>query len=1184
MKLTEIVVDNYRNLRNLRLPNLSGGLNVVYGERGAGKTDLAGYVRELVLGGSTNPVRSSNYQVDAELFDNIFSFSSRTTGQKAREISMALQRRLNTPVGDASGNEAEYNRRIREIEDARVRLAEVQTRIDALEYERRTLSSQVNSTLGTRESRLAAIDREISSLSSSPTRLLDDIKAAIAAVDAEISQVRIRIENAKEVVAVPAPAPHNPLMLLYQRLDDLDGQIRRWRSVHSDIQQQRVRLKDEMLLSKELTLDSDQHPYHRARNLLTALEKKVGQAEVFAKQYHADIGKPASSAENLATNVEQICGHMRDDIYSLCDELGRQFKTIRHRAAAAELKQLRRCYNEMTENIERLVNRRESVIAEIRVADPAGADAIAHGDQQFCNCAQHEGYLQARRRFVGEIPQPQQTAYKTIQADPSADRHRLQELENTRRDRVSQLVAEENRSHEVTSRLQALRMEREQVLNEVSRVDHDARLAQIESELARETAEFHELRRLVDQQGIVRQPSSELLSMASGYANRFTRGHIERVWLTPGGVETIDRRQNQVSLDMIDNATRGMVIVSLCMAAINQLKGQGVEAPLLIAEFFETVEPTMIENMFEVISDFSKSGHQVILLTSDRGVYSHAANANTRGVRNSMVFELPQTRVSPGPIVTPERSLPFAPEPPRQPEFLTPFTIRHAQTQDFAREYPMVKYPPVAQIDSHEIHHFETIANDRIVSPMSSPIGSATTRPIYSPAKQFRSMPPYPEPTRTSEIYSQSPISQSPISQPTFSQPYRGQKMTLPVFEQTAVTESTDLRTIDLVDSIHLGQLSESGIASVNSLLELVPANLSQTVLAAGITPEQIDRWQAQAWLMICVPGLSPMDARILAATGITEPEQLDASNGSQLLQRIQRFLNSPNGSRLNVRGEMIDMNRVNGWMRSLDATRSSWRQSSGYSRRNRWRQSSHESRQSAREPRRTSREPRQTSREPRHSRAAETSSFQRTPRTSRARVRERERERETFTSESETRTRTERDSNNRKPKIHTASINQASSTTRKTRRKSSGLKFYLELDSHIEAAPSIGPKTAERFEQIGVSTVRQFLDQTAESMASKIQYKRLSADVIRQWQHHARLVCRIPNLRGHDAQLLVACGVTEPEDLAVKRPENLFNVIGPFSKTKEGLKIIRNGKEPDLEEVTDWINWAGHTRSLQAA
>ena len=102
--------------------------------------------------------------------------------------------------------------------------------------------------------------------------------------------------------------------------------------------------------------------------------------------------------------------------------------------------------------------------------------------------------------------------------------------------------------------------------------------------------------------------------------------------------------------------------------------------------------------------------------------------------------------------------------------------------------------------------------------------------------------------------------------------------------------------------------------------------------------------------------------------------------------------------------------------------------------------------------------------------------------------------------------------------------------------------------------------------------------------MADQINYKRMTADVIRQWQHHARLVCRVPNLRGHDAQLLVACGITDPEELATKQPKNLFNIVGPFAETKEGLKIIRNGKKPDLEEITDWISWAGHTRSLQAA
>jgi hypothetical protein len=72
--------------------------------------------------------------------------------------------------------------------------------------------------------------------------------------------------------------------------------------------------------------------------------------------------------------------------------------------------------------------------------------------------------------------------------------------------------------------------------------------------------------------------------------------------------------------------------------------------------------------------------------------------------------------------------------------------------------------------------------------------------------------------------------------------------------------------------------------------------------------------------------------------------------------------------------------------------------------------------------------------------------------------------------------------------------------------------------------------------------------------------------------------------LRGHDAQLLVACGITEPEDLATMQPQSLFDIIGPFADTKEGMKIIRNGKKPDLAEITDWITWAADNRSLQAA
>lgn len=106
----------------------------------------------------------------------------------------------------------------------------------------------------------------------------------------------------------------------------------------------------------------------------------------------------------------------------------------------------------------------------------------------------------------------------------------------------------------------------------------------------------------------------------------------------------------------------------------------------------------------------------------------------------------------------------------------------------------------------------------------------------------------------------------------------------------------------------------------------------------------------------------------------------------------------------------------------------------------------------------------------------------------------------------------------------------------------------------------------------------------TAETMAERLDYKRLNDKVLREWQNQSRLVCRIPNLRGHDAQLLVGCGITDPEEIAAMPPESLFAKIAPFSDTKEGLKIIRNGKKPDLAEITDWISFAQHNRSLQAA
>lgn len=145
-------------------------------------------------------------------------------------------------------------------------------------------------------------------------------------------------------------------------------------------------------------------------------------------------------------------------------------------------------------------------------------------------------------------------------------------------------------------------------------------------------------------------------------------------------------------------------------------------------------------------------------------------------------------------------------------------------------------------------------------------------------------------------------------------------------------------------------------------------------------------------------------------------------------------------------------------------------------------------------------------------------------------------------------------------------------------------LKFYLERDSDVEAAPSIGAKTARRLETLGVKTVEDLLDADADKIAAKMGQKHITGETIRQWQAQSELMCRVPQLRGHDAQILVASGVTDPDDLAAMDPASLFELIEPFLGTREAESILRGSSPPDLNEVADWIDWAHHARPGRAS
>jgi hypothetical protein len=72
--------------------------------------------------------------------------------------------------------------------------------------------------------------------------------------------------------------------------------------------------------------------------------------------------------------------------------------------------------------------------------------------------------------------------------------------------------------------------------------------------------------------------------------------------------------------------------------------------------------------------------------------------------------------------------------------------------------------------------------------------------------------------------------------------------------------------------------------------------------------------------------------------------------------------------------------------------------------------------------------------------------------------------------------------------------------------------------------------------------------------------------------------------LRGCGAQLLVACGFTEPEQIAGANVAELLGKVRAVCRTTEGKRLLRGGETPTAARVAGWSRHASHTRPLEAA
>lgn len=140
--------------------------------------------------------------------------------------------------------------------------------------------------------------------------------------------------------------------------------------------------------------------------------------------------------------------------------------------------------------------------------------------------------------------------------------------------------------------------------------------------------------------------------------------------------------------------------------------------------------------------------------------------------------------------------------------------------------------------------------------------------------------------------------------------------------------------------------------------------------------------------------------------------------------------------------------------------------------------------------------------------------------------------------------------------------------------------RIRLKRGDAVVDAPSIGPKTAARFEVIGVKTVDDFLHLSPEDAAKQIKASHINAQIIKDWQAQALLACTVPDINAVAAQLLVGAGCTTAEELANADINSLAGLVEQFSNTKDGVSILRNAAPPDAGKIAAWVAAAKNAKA----
>jgi uncharacterized protein YhaN len=188
-----------------------------------------------------------------------------------------------------------------------------------------------------------------------------------------------------------------------------------------------------------------------------------------------------------------------------------------------------------------------------------------------------------------------------------------------------------------------------------------------------------------------RQP--ETLREASQYLIRLTDGHYRRVWmpLDRRGLLVENGKGESLSLEVLSRGTREAVFIGLRLALAGSFARRGAMLPLVLDDVLVNFDSGRVRCAAEVLCDFARQGHQVIMFTCHEHITDifEEARADVRVLPPRDGSEPVRRRTRPLVELDPPPPPPVVPEPAEPPRIKVPEVDPNPLLQIAALEEPI---------------------------------------------------------------------------------------------------------------------------------------------------------------------------------------------------------------------------------------------------------------------------------------------------------------------------------------------------------------------------------------------------------------------------------------------------------------------------------------------------------------